>query len=191
MKKRPITLLDLGGVVFQSTGQSNATIDWAIITALNHQYGHALNIGEDRFPDFLQDYNQQTQQVLSGPEFLRAVFDTLAINQPLIDWLRQRSEIIIVSDNYRENIAYISERYKFHEWASQQIYSFDYRMVKADARFFAQLIEDLPDYSIEEMIFIDDSIHKIESAAQHGIRGILYQSNEQLFRDYEAGHFHL
>ncbi len=121
---------------------------------------------------------------------MQAVFDTLEINQALIDWLRQRSEIIIVSDNYRENRAYISERYPFRQWASQQIYSFDYHMVKADPRFFAKLKEDLSDASIEDMIFIDDSIHKIESAAQHGIRGILYTSNEQLFRDYETGHFH-
>ena len=190
MKKQSITLLDLGGVVFQSTGQSNATINWPVITELNHQYGHALNIGEDQFPDFLEDYNSRTEQALTGPEFLQAVFDTLEINQALIDWLRQRSEIIIVSDNYRENIAYISERYQFQQWASQQIYSFDYQMVKADPRFFAKLKKDLSDASIEDMIFIDDSIRKIESAARHGIRGILYKSNEQLFRDYETGHFH-
>jgi len=78
-----------------------------------------IDIGEDQFLDFLEDYNSRTELALTGPEFLQAVFDTLEINQAQIDWLRQRSEIIIVSDNYRENIAYISERYQFQQWASQ------------------------------------------------------------------------
>lgn len=184
--KQRITLLDLGGVVFQSTGRSNDRIDWSTISQLNYKYGHALNIGEDQFPTFMREYNKLTDQDLSGELFLKLVFDTLKINTELIKFLRKDSNIIIVSDNYRENIEYISGRYAFDEWAIHQIYSFDYKMVKADLGFFPRLLEELSDYQKEDMLFIDDSIEKIASAAKSGIKGILFNNNPQVFT--EIGH---
>lgn len=125
MKKGKITLLDLGGVVFQSTGISNGLINWPIITSLNDKYGHELNIGKNKFPEFMVEYNLLTNQNLSGKKFLEAVFDTLEINQELIDMVQRVSSIVIVSDNYRENIEYISERFEFSKWADKQYYSYE------------------------------------------------------------------
>jgi len=178
--KRRITLLDLGGVVFQSTGISNEKIHWSIISQLNYKYGNALNIGEDKFPTFMSEYNELTNQSLSGKTFLELVFNTLEINTELIKMVRSYSEIIIVSDNYRENIEYISKRYEFEKWAIRQFYSFDYKMEKANPLFFEQLLEDLSEYDKTEMIFIDDSQHKIDSAKKNGIKGILFQNNDQI-----------
>ncbi len=175
-------LLDLGGVVFQSTGRSNATIDWAAITELNHRYGHALNIGEDQFPAFMADYNRMTQQQLTGADFLKAVFDTLEMNTELVETLRAKYEIVIVSDNYRENIAYISQRYAFHEWAAQQIYSYDYAMVKGDRAFFQRLLTEV-DRATDDLLLIDDSPKKLQSALDCGIKGILFRNNELVFQE--------
>lgn len=189
MNKRNIALLDLGGVVFQSTGVSNGRIDWEIISSLNNKYGYELNIGKDVFPVFLAEYNALTQQLLTGETFLREVFDTLAINTELVDMIRAERDIVIVSDNYRENIAYISQRYDFASWSIQQIYSFDYGMEKAHPSFFARLLSDLSDYGTAEMLYIDDSEHKLDSAAQHAIEGIFYQNNHQVeraLREYQA-----
>ncbi len=108
---KKLTLLDLGGVVFQSTGKSNERIKWETITLLNGKYGNELNVGKDLFYNFLKEYNEITNQKLSKEGFLKAVFDTLEINSELIEIVRAESDIVIVSDNYRENIAYISERY--------------------------------------------------------------------------------
>jgi len=179
MKQKKIALLDLGGVVFQSKGDSNSTINWSIIGELNRQYGYELNIGYDRFPAFLKDYNARTQQSLGGRDFLQNLFDTLEINQELIGIVGENYEIIIVSDHYREAIEYVSERYAFGTWSIKQIYSFDYGMVKSNPMFFKRLLEELA-YKREEMIFIDDSPNKIESARKNGIEGILFESNEQV-----------
>lgn len=46
------------------------------------------------------------------------------------------SSIVIVSDNYRENIEYISEKYEFSKWAERQFYSFDYKIEKSNPLFF-------------------------------------------------------
>jgi len=172
-------LLDLGGVVFGSTGVSNEKIDWSIISKLNERHGTGLNIGEDLFGEFMKDYNQLTNQTLSGDEFLKLVFDTLEFNQELVDFLSEKYETIIVSDNYRENIEYISKRYHFSDWAVQEYYSFDFQMVKAEPDFFKLLLEKIK-VDAHEVFFIDDSIEKIESAKGHGIKGILYENVEQV-----------
>ncbi len=174
---KKITLLDLGGVVFQSSGISNHLINWKIITSLNHKYGHDLNIGKDLFPDFMKEYNSLTNQSLAGAEFLVAVFDTLEFNSALVEMVGEDSEIIIVSDNYRENIAYISERYNFSSWATQQIYSFDYQMEKSNPLFFKRLLNEINDYDLDQLVFIDDTPKKIESAKANGIKGILFEGN--------------
>lgn len=177
--KNKTVLLDLGGVVFNSTGQSNEKIDWTIITELNYKYGYQLNIGEDVFPDFIKDYNQMTQHEMKGIEFLKLVFDTLEFNQELIDILSVDHRIIIVSDNYRENIEYISQRYQFSDWADEQYYSFDFKMEKSNSLFFKVLLEKLK-IDLEHSIYIDDSPHKLQSAKRHGIKGILFKNNKQV-----------
>lgn len=176
-------LLDLGGVVFQSTGRSNQKINWSIITELNAIYGHDLNIGKDRLPEFLIEYNERTNQSLIAIDFLKEVFDTLDINTELIEFIRRKSEIVIVSDIYRENIEYISKRYKFNSWSVNQIYSFDYKMVKANPLFFEKLLLENQHLSSRELLFIDDSVLKINSATAHGIRAILYEDNSQIKKE--------
>lgn len=173
-------LLDLGGVVFNATGTSNQKIDWGIITQLNHKYGHQLNIGEDVFPLFMLDYNQLTNQTLTGSEFLEFIFDTLSFNSELVDFLKPQFRIYIVSDNYKENIAYISQRYHFATWAEKQFYSFDFQLEKSNPLFFQRLLDTIK-LKPEELLFIDDSKSKIESAEQSGIRGVLFENNEQLY----------
>lgn len=180
--KKKIILLDLGGVVFNSTGTSNLEIDWKVITDLNHKHGFKLNIGEDVFPLFMKDYNERTRQSLSGADFLRLIFDTLSFNSELIEMLQEHFRIYIVSDNYRENIAYISQRYHFSEWSEKEFYSFDFKKIKSDPTFFQDLLEEIK-VEASELLFIDDSIRKLESAQKNGIQGILFKNNEQLRND--------
>ncbi|MEL6132393.1 MAG: HAD-IA family hydrolase [Bacteroidota bacterium] len=175
-------LLDLGGVVFESTGQSNAQIQWPEISRLNHKYGHGLNIGEDLFGVFLQEYNEATAQTLEGGEFLAAIFDTLRFNEELVELLKPIGPIYILSDNYRENIAYISRRYHFDTWATKQFYSYDFGTDKNDPRLFEQLLSRLRIPS-QDLLFIDDSPKKLAAAATLDIEGIRFQDNEQVRND--------
>lgn len=181
MKSKTV-LLDLGGVVFNSTGESNEKIDWTIITELNYKYGHRLNIGDDVFGDFMADYNQLTQQKISGASFLKLVFDSLEFNQELIDFLLVDHRIIIVSDNYRENIEYISRRYHFSDWADEAYYSFDLKMEKSNPLFFKELLRKVK-VDIEDLIYIDDSPRKLQSAKHHGIHGVLFKNNQQILAE--------
>jgi len=170
----PPILLDLGGVTFQSTGQSNDTIDWSVISPLNRKYGGKMSVGDVDLPTFLAEYNAATNQQLTDVEFLDAIWDTLKMNTELVDYLKGRYKIIIVSDNYRENIEYVAKRFDFASWASQEFYSYDFGMLKEAPAFFERLINELP-YAPEELTLIDDSPHKLAAAATVGIRGVLYR----------------
>ncbi|MEM7374623.1 MAG: HAD-IA family hydrolase [Bacteroidota bacterium] len=173
-------LLDLGGVVFQSTGQSNETIDWSIISQLNQQYGHQLNLGADVFEEFIRQYQQKTQVFIDGQEFLKQVFDTLDFNHSLVDRLGQNFPICILSDNYRENITYISQRYQFSEWSARQFYSYEYGITKSDPALFRTVLAALK-LMPSQVLFIDDYAPHIQTAAKLGIRGIQFANNEQVF----------
>ncbi|MEO0898987.1 MAG: HAD hydrolase-like protein [Bacteroidota bacterium] len=182
--RKPIVLLDLGGVVFQTAGTSNETINWEIIGKLNGIYGHDFNLGRDVFPAFMREYRQQSGLDLSGEAFLEGVYDTLTFNKDLVSLLRKTHDIIIVSDNYRENIAYSSKRFHFSEWAIDQYYSFDYALEKSDPAFFIRLIKEL-EMPGESLIYIDDSPKKLESAALQGIKGILFEGNKAFAEKWE------
>ena len=181
----PPILLDLGGVVFQATGTSNELIDWSVISPLNHKYGGKMSLGEVALPTFLAEYNAATNQELTDEEFLEAIWDTLEMNTELVDYLNARYDIIIVSDNYRENIEYVAKRFDFASWASQQFYSYDYGILKEAPAFFERLVKELP-YPPEELTLIDDSPHKLAAAAAVGIKGILFQDLEGVMAGLSA-----
>lgn len=183
LQGQKIILLDLGGVVFQSSGISGDKIDWEIISGLNRKYGAGLDVGEDLFPNFLHEYNQLTNLSLDGRQFLQEVFNTLEMNLSLIKLVKSFGDIIIVSDNYRENISYISRRFNFSEWAIHQVYTYDYQLYKSDPAFFRKLIVDFPEYDPVNMVLIDDSEENIRSASSSGIAGIRYENNAQTARD--------
>ena len=173
-------LLDLGGVVFQSTGKSSERIDWKIISGLNKKYGHGLNLGEDLFPAFVNEYNQETGLNLTGKQFLEEIWKTLTINQELLDFLKPKGRIVILSDNYRENIEYISQLFSFDSWAEKQFYSYDFGMTKSDKTIFLKVIEALGE-DAENLVFIDDDPGNVDNAEKCGIRGVVFRGNENIF----------
>lgn len=182
----PPILLDLGGVVFQATGTSNELIDWSVISPLNHKYGGGMSVGDVALPTFLAEYNAATNQQLTGEEFLEAIWDTLEMNTELVKYLNARYDIIIVSDNYRENIEYVAQRFDFASWATRQVYSYDYGVLKEEPVFFERLIKELP-YAPEELTLIDDSPNKLAAAATVGIKGILFKDVEGVIAGLEDG----
>ncbi|MEM7660572.1 MAG: HAD family hydrolase [Bacteroidota bacterium] len=181
----PLLLLDLGGVVFQSTGRSSELIDWSIVSQLNHKYGHQLNVGEDLFPTFVKEYNALTKQHLDGPGFLNAIWETLEMNRALVEWLKPRFRLFILSDNYRENIAFISHRFQFADWTEGQYYSFDFALAKNNPEIFRLVLEDLG-LKGSSVFYLDDDPGNMERASAFGVKGVRFENNEQAFADLEA-----
>lgn len=179
MASQKSILLDLGGVVFEYSGRDSDTIDWTIVKELNLTFDK-LSLGQDTLENYLGEYNRRTALNLNPREFLENIWDTLTYNEDLITYLRTRYPIYILSDNYRENIAYISKRFHFQDWCRRQFYSFDFEMTKTNPTIFVKVIEEL-EIPIEDLIFIDDSPEKIASARSVGLQSIQFLNNQQLF----------
>ena len=176
MNKCPVLLLDLGGVVFTGPVRHSDTIDWDIIHDLNETYAHDLNIGQDVFDNFITDYNDRVGKIMTQQEFLTELFNTLHYNEELISFAREHFQVIIASDNYRENIEFINRRYDLTSWTEDQFYSYDFQMTKEDPRFFEMLLDQLS-VSPDTFIFLDDSTSKLVAAEKTGIQGIHHTSN--------------
>ena len=175
-----IVLLDLGGVVFNSTGKNSLKINWKVVSKLNDKYGLDLDTGKDLFSKFLKEYNLETSQNLTGEEFLESIFDTLSFNSELVDFLKEKFQIVILSDNYRENINYISKRYNFKEFAENEFYSFEFGITKSDKKLFLEVLNKL-NVKAEECIFIDDDKNNVRNANDLGISGIIFENNKKTF----------
>lgn len=184
MNSKPILLLDLGGVVFTSSGAYNSKIDWNIINELNEVYAHDMNIGKDVFPDFLNDYNLKKDVQLSGYEFLDHLFTTISFNEELVSFAKAHFRVFIVSDNYRENIEFINRKYHLASWAEKQFYSYNLGSVKEKAEFFHKLISELSE-PIDQMVLVDDSPLKLNSAQKTGIKSILHTGNNHTINQLE------
>lgn len=180
MNQHRTILLDLGGVVFLPSKVDHPKVNWPIIHQLNAIYAKDLNLGADVFPGFMKEYNALTQQELSGDEFLDQVFQSVAFNEELLQILKPLGDIIIVSDNYKENIVYMEKHFGIADWSVEQRYSYDFELFKSDPTFFERLLEEIPALNNKELILIDDVMNNIESAAVHGIKGICYKDNESL-----------
>ncbi|MBX2815249.1 MAG: HAD-IA family hydrolase [Saprospiraceae bacterium] len=176
---KPPLLLDLGGVVFGNRGTQSVSIDWDIIMELNHKFD-GLSLGSATLAQYLDEYNQRTKQTLSHTQFLDNIWDTIHFNQPLLDWLYPRYAIYILSDNYRENIEYVTERFQLSRWTSGAYYSFQYGMTKADPMIFKHVVAEIG-LPVSDFVFVDDSQYKIDAAASIGLKSILYTSNTELF----------
>lgn len=62
--KKRIALLDLEGLLFQSIDRSNEKIDWKIISNFNEKHESQMDLGENKFQDFILDYNHQINKTL-------------------------------------------------------------------------------------------------------------------------------
>ncbi|NNF35728.1 MAG: hypothetical protein HKN68_16590 [Saprospiraceae bacterium] len=184
MNNKPILLLDLGGVVFTSSGSTNSIIDWSIINELNEVYAHDLNLGKDVFLEFLNVYNQKMDLILDGYGFFDNLFTTISYNEKLVSFAQAHFRIFIVSDNYRENIQFINQKYGMESWAEKQFYSFDLGSVKEEEIFFKKLKSELG-IPLGQLVFVDDSPLKIFSAQKNGIKSILHTENNNTINQLE------
>lgn len=176
IREQPLILLDLGGVVFDYRGKQSPTINWDIVLELNSTFS-GLSLGKDTLDSYLHEYNTRTSQALSKREFLDDIWDTIEYNEELVRWLQRHFSIYILSDNYRENIEYVTERFNLDSWSEAAYYSYQFGMTKASPELFRQVIKRIG-RPATDFIFVDDSDYKLETAAQVGLRGVKHVDNE-------------
>lgn len=96
--------------------------------------------------------------------------------------LKDKYNIILLSDHIKEWVEYILENNKYINVFKHKYFSYEYGKLKTDEGIFRYILERekiLP----SETIFIDDSKDNVEMATKEGIKGIVFQDAKQLEND--------
>ena len=93
--------------------------------------------------------------------------------EPILDALRQRYELVLLSDHAREWVEHIRTLHPFLEYFSRRFFSFEIGAIKAEAASFQHVLEQLG-RTPAECLFIDDSAANIAVATSLGIPSIRF-----------------
>lgn len=97
----------------------------------------------------------------------------------IVEKLKQRYNLILLSDHIKEWVDYIIETNKELEIFEHKYFSYEYGKLKTDEGTFRHIIEQekiIP----SETIFIDDSEENVEIAKRNGVYGIVFKDAKQL-----------
>lgn len=100
----------------------------------------------------------------------------------LIDLLKEKYNLILVSDYIKEWLDYINKHNDIMQKFNHTFISCDIGYLKTDDECFKYIIEKAG-IKAEETIFIDDSIPNIESAQKEDIEGILFINYDNLIKE--------
>lgn len=97
----------------------------------------------------------------------------------IIEKLKDKYNLILLSDHIQEWAEYILSTNKELEIFKRKYFSYEYGMLKEDEGTFKYILEKeniLP----SETIFIDDYITNVQMANRVGIKGIIFENAKQL-----------
>jgi putative hydrolase of the HAD superfamily len=98
--------------------------------------------------------------------------------------LRPRFQTAILSNSFVGAREREQAHYQFEDSCDFIIYSHEVGLAKPDRRIYELTCERL-ELEPGEVIFVDDVEENIEAAQLFGMRGILFEDNDQVFRDIE------
>jgi HAD superfamily hydrolase (TIGR01509 family) len=104
---------------------------------------------------------------------------------PILERLKNRYELVLLSDHAREWIAYIQSVHPFLEAFDQSFFSFDLGTTKDDSVTFRTVLDAI-DCEPSQCLFIDDNPMNIETAASLGISCVRFVSTANLTQRLEA-----
>lgn len=106
-------------------------------------------------------------------------YDLIEGTKDIIFDLAKKYKVYYLSDNVRERVERINDRYDFLEWFEDGVFSHEVGVRKPNPviyRYTLKKAQVLP----EEAVFIDDKQSALDPAKEMGIVTILFESPEQL-----------
>lgn len=105
----------------------------------------------------------------------------------IIEKLKERYNLILLSDHIKEWVDYIIETNKELEIFEHKYFSYEYGKLKTDEGTFNYVL-DTEKIKPSETIFIDDSKDNVEIAKQSEIHGIVFKDAKQLEKELQERH---
>ncbi len=96
----------------------------------------------------------------------------------LVKRLQGHYRLVAFSENIRERVAYLDERYGFRELFDDEIYSYDHHFGKRDPEFLEVLLAILGERP-DEMLYIDNCTTPLGMAERLGMRVVHYTTGQK------------
>ena len=185
-----LILFDLGGVLF-----TNGTKKF--IADISQRYGIEPNVALDVLDGEIGTKYREGQ--IGREEFWKLVLDNLTLKESMEDlekeWigdyelipgtkeiinkLRSKYKVMYLSDNVKERVDKLDQRFGFVSWFDGGIFSHEVGVRKPNPQIYEYALNK-GEARPEEAIFIDDKEKMLEPAKQMGITPILFESAEKL-----------
>lgn len=119
-----------------------------------------------------QDYDAQTirDEWYKGYVLDRDVFE-------LVKKLKGDYRLVAFSENIRDRVAYLDEKYRFRELFDVEVYSYDHGVGKRDPEFLEILLTTLGDRP-GEILYVDNSMDVLNLAEQRGLNVVHYTTGQ-------------
>ncbi len=185
-----VIVFDLGGVLFTNGTKrfikylhstyalDTKVLDEVIGGELGGKYREG-KIGRDEFwRGFLEklniheDVDKLEDQWINGYELIEETRD-------IILKLSSKYKVYYLSNNARERVARINNKYNFREWFEDGIFSHEAGVRKPAPEIYRLIIEKAG-VKPEEMVFIDDKLSCLQPAKEMGIKTILFENPKKL-----------
>jgi HAD superfamily hydrolase (TIGR01509 family) len=103
----------------------------------------------------------------------------------LIQNLRKNYKVVVLSNNIKERIDYLDEKYDLLRDFDAFVFSFKYGMTKRDINFFKKLLEIIK-ANVGECLFIDDKEECLETAKSLGMKTIFFKNIDNLIKELKS-----
>ncbi|MEO6639095.1 MAG: HAD family phosphatase [Ginsengibacter sp.] len=189
-------IFDLGGVlidwnpryVYRDIFENEEKIDWFFENICTHDWNEKQDAGRSlaeatqelvlKHPEYeneVRAYYGRWEEMLGGP-----IEDTVAILGSITEG--NNYNLYALTNWSAETFPVALDRYDFLKWFDGIVMSGEEKTRKPFAEIYHTLLNR---YKVNpsEALFIDDSLRNVKGAEEVGIRGIHFQSPEQLLSD--------
>ena len=183
-------IFDLGGVLFTNGTKkfiqdmsSKYDIDPEIVKNImdgdiGSQYREA-KITRDQFWEIVLEKLNINENIKTLEDRWISGYNLIEGTKDIILDLAKKYKVYYLSDNVRERVERINDRYNFLSWFDDGVFSHEVGIRKPNPEIYRYILEKalvLP----EEAVFVDDKQSALDPAREMGIATILFESPDQL-----------
>ncbi len=193
-----VILFDLGGVLFTNGTKkfneaiaSRYNLDKEFVKdvmdgEIGSKYREAKITRDEFWKYFLDKLRIQEDPDKLEKEWI-SYYDLIEGTRDIILELSRKYKVYYLSDNVKERVDKLDERFSFLQWFKDGIFSHDVGVRKPNPQIYTFAVKKvgvLP----EEILFVDDKTSSLAPANQMGIQTILFETSEKLREELTKRH---
>lgn len=106
-------------------------------------------------------------------------YELIPGTKEILDKLRKKYKVMYLSDNVKERVERLDERFGFISWFDGGIFSHEVGVRKPNPKIYEYALQK-GEAKPEETIFIDDKPKMLEPAIEMGMIGLVFESSKKL-----------